>query len=77
MRELYERLLKATEEATRYKAIAESSESTKAAAEELLKARIAELAQERDAAAQEASEAAPELAKLRGRGFWARLFSAG
>ena len=81
VRELYERIVALTEEATRYKTIAETSESTKAAAERDYQAMLAELAQERDAAqvkadeAQtKAEEAAAELARLRARGFWGRLF---
>lgn len=87
-RELYERLLTATEEATRYKALAEVSESAREAAERDYQAMLAELRYERDAereraaAAQaaaeaeqaKAAEAAAELERLRARGFWARVF---
>lgn len=81
---LYERLVTATEEAARFKAIAEISESTKREAEEAYQAMLAAVRAERDtaqakadAAAQEAAEAAAELAKLRSRGWWSRLWSAG
>lgn len=80
-RELYERLLTATEEATRYKALAEVSESAREAAERDYQAMLAELRYERDAereraAAEQAkaAEAAAELERLRARGFWARVF---
>jgi hypothetical protein len=81
MRELYERLLAATAEATRYKALAEYSESSKAEAERQYQAMIAALQHERDAAQEaaaaeraKAEELAAELARLRGRGLWGRLF---
>lgn len=88
VRELYERLLTATADATRYKALAEQTESTKAEAERHYQAMIAELQHERDSAAgqaeaaraeaeaaqAEAAERAAELERLRARGFWARLF---
>jgi hypothetical protein len=67
MRELYERLLAATEEATRYKAL-------NAAADDHYREEVARLQYERDAAKTEAEEAAAELARLRARGFWSRLF---
>jgi phage host-nuclease inhibitor protein Gam len=72
-----ERIGDLREELARFKTIAEQSESTKAAAERHYQAMLAEIAQERDTAAQEAAEAAAEVARLRGRGLWARLFSAG
>lgn len=81
VRELYERLLTVTADATRYKALAEQTESTKAEAERQYQAMIAELQHERDAAREEAetaqakAEAAEaELVRLKSRGFWARLF---
>ena len=67
MRELYERLLAATEEATRYKAL-------NAADADHYREEVARLQQERDAAQTKAEEAAAELARLQGRGFWGRLF---
>jgi predicted ArsR family transcriptional regulator len=57
--ELYERIVALTAEATRYRTIAEVSESTLAAAEHDYQAQIAELTQ--------------ELERLRGRGFWRRM----
>lgn len=81
VRELYERLLTVTADATRYKVLAEQTESTKAEAERQYQAMIAELQHERDAAREEAetaqakAEAAEaELVRLKSRGFWARLF---
>lgn len=81
VRELYERLLTVTADATRYKALAEQTESTKAEAERQYQAMIAELQHERDAAREEAetaqakaAEAEAELVRLKSRGFWARLF---
>lgn len=83
-RELYERLLTVTEEATRYKALAAASEEARAAAEREHAATVAELRQERDAAQEKAEAAraeaaakAAELERLRSRGFWARLFGEG
>jgi excisionase family DNA binding protein len=69
-RGLYERLIAATEEATRYKALCEVSESTRreaAEAEAQYKDQIAELLQEK-VALQERLEA------LEARGLWGRLF---
>jgi hypothetical protein len=74
MRELYERLLAATAEATRYRALAEYSESSKAEAERQYQAMLAALQHERDAAQAKADELASELARVKARGFWARLF---
>jgi hypothetical protein len=74
VRELYERLVTVTEEAARYRAIAEVSESTKAEAERQYQGMIAELQQERDAALAKAAETAADLERLRSRGFWSRLF---
>ena len=74
VRELYERLLSATEEATRYKSLCEVSESTKAEADQEHQAAIAELRHERDDARAEAEYVAQELTKLKSRGFWGRLF---
>ena len=81
VRELYERLLSVTEEATRYKALAEVSESAREAADRDYQAMLAELRYERDAerdkaAAEQAKaeEAAAELERLRGRGFFGRVF---
>jgi len=59
-RELYERLLRATEEATRYKALS-------AAEGEHYRDELARLQRERD-------EATAELARLRSRGFFGRVF---
>ena len=80
-RELYERLLTATEEATRYRALAAASEDARAAAEREHAATVAELRHERDAAREkaeaaqaEAAAAAADLARQRSRGFWGRLF---
>ncbi len=67
MRELYERLLQANEEATRYKALS-------AAADDHYRDEVARLQTERDAAQTKAEEIAAELARLQARGFWARLF---
>jgi len=61
----------------RYRQLAESTESTAAEVERILKERIAELQQERDAAREKAEEAAAERARLKSRGFWSRLFGAG
>jgi hypothetical protein len=88
VRQLYERLLTATAEATRYKALAELTESTKAEAERHYQAMIAELQHERDAAQEKADaaeeaaagerakaeEVAAELARVKSRGFLARVF---
>ena len=88
VRELYERLLTVTADATRYKALAEQTESTKAEAERQYQAMIAELQHERDAAQEKADaaeeaaaaerakaeEAAAELARVKSRGFFARVF---
>ena len=63
VRDLYERIVALTAEATRFKAIAEVSES----AEADYKAQLAALTQERDAAQ-------AELDRLRARGFWSRVF---
>jgi multidrug efflux pump subunit AcrA (membrane-fusion protein) len=87
-RELYERLLTVTEEATRYKALVQVSESTREAAEREYQAQLAELQHERTLAADraeaaeaealaaqaKAEEAAAELERLRSRGFFARVF---
>jgi len=73
-RELYERLLVATEEATRFKALAEVSESARQAAATEYGATVAELTHERDTARAEAEAHAAELERLRGRGFFARVF---
>jgi len=73
-RELYERLLAVTEEATRYRALAAASEEARTAAEREAQTRIAELRSERDAERAKAEEAAADLARLRARGFWGRLF---
>ena len=67
VRELYERLLQATEEATRYKAL-------NAAESDHYQGELARLQHERDAAQAKAEEAAAEIARLRGRGFFARVF---
>jgi predicted transcriptional regulator len=67
VRELYERLLSVTEEATRYKAL-------NAAADDHYRDELARLQHERDAAQAKAEETAAELARIQGRGFWARLF---
>jgi molybdenum-dependent DNA-binding transcriptional regulator ModE len=72
--ELYERLLKATEEATRYRAIAESSESSKVESQRAFDAMLAEARNDLDAAQTKADQAAAELAKLKSRGFWGRVF---
>lgn len=69
VRELYERLLAATEEATRYKALTAANEAH-------YSEEVARLHAERDAAQAKADEAAAELARLKSRGFWARLFGA-
>jgi predicted transcriptional regulator len=69
VRELYERLLQATEEATRYKALS-------AAGDEHHREEVARLQHERDAAQVKAEEAAAELARLKSRGRWARFWSA-
>lgn len=70
VRELYERLLRATEEATRYKALG-------AAEADHYQGELARLQHERDAAQAKAEETAAELARLKSRGRWARLWSAG
>jgi hypothetical protein len=67
VRELYERLLTATEEATRYKALS-------GAADDHYREELARLQHERDTAQAKAEETAAELARLKSRGFWARLF---
>lgn len=67
VRELYERLLAATEEATRYKAL-------NAADADHYGAELARLQAERDAAQAKADAAAVELERLKSRGFWARVF---
>ena len=74
VRDLYERLVTATEEASRYKAL-------NAASEGFYQGELARLQQERDAADARAAaeraradEAAADLARLRARGFWGRLF---
>lgn len=74
MRELYERLLAATADVARFKALAEQAESTQAEAASHYQAQIAELRHERDAAQAQADEAAAELARVRGRSWWARVF---
>jgi hypothetical protein len=74
VRDLYERIGDLREELARFKTIAEQSESTKAEAERHYQALLAEIAQERDTAAQEATEAAAEVARLKARGFWGRVF---
>ncbi len=68
--ELRQRLDETLLDLGRYRALAAAGEETNAKVEELLKERIAELQHERD-------EAAGELAQLRARGFFARLFGSG
>jgi excisionase family DNA binding protein len=72
--ELYERLLEATAEATRYKALCEVSEGTHREAEEDYKAQLAALMAERAALADEKAALQERLEALEHRGFWARLF---
>ena len=72
--DLYERLLKATEEATRYRTIAESSESSMVESQRAFDAMLAELRNERDTAQAKADEAAAEVTRLKSRGFWGRVF---
>lgn len=79
--ELQHRLDMALAEVNTYKQLTEKAGEASAHVESLLNDRIAELRTERDtavakaeAAAQEATEAAAELAKLRSRGWWARTF---
>jgi hypothetical protein len=88
VRDLYERLLAATADATRYKALAEYTESTKAEAERHYQALLAEVQAERDAVQAErdaaqakadeadakAGELTVEITRLQARGFWARVF---
>jgi len=88
VRELYERLLTATAEVTRYRTLAEQSDTTRAEAERAYQAMIAELQHERDAAQEKADaaeeaaagerakaeEVAAELARVKSRGFFARVF---
>lgn len=88
VRELYERLLSVSEEATRYRALAEVSESTRAADAEHFAAEVARLQHERDEARENASaaeeaaaaerakaaEVAAELERVKSRGFLARVF---
>ena len=74
VRELYERLVAATAEASRYKALCEVTESTKAEDAAHFAAGVARLTQEAEAAKAEAAEAAAELERLRSRGPLARLF---
>jgi len=65
--ELRRRLDDTLVELGRYRALTEKAESASADVERLLKERIAELQAERDVARD-------ELQRLRGRGFWGRLF---
>lgn len=72
--DLRRRLDETLEELGRYKALAAAAQDTNERVEAGLKERLAELQHERDAAQAKAEEAAAELARLRSRGFWARLF---
>lgn len=63
----------ALEELGRYKALA-AAESADRRVEAILGARLAELTAERDAERTRAEETAAELERLRGRGFWTRIF---
>jgi len=74
VRQLYERLLTLTEETTRYKALAEISESTRAEQEKHYQDELARLRYEAQAAQEKAAELAAEVERLKSRGFWARLF---
>ena len=67
MAELRGRLEATLMELGKYRALTEASEAADTRVENILNARIAELQHERD-------EAAGELARLKSRGFWRRLF---
>jgi len=67
VRELYERLLQATEEATRYKALSTASETH-------YRDELARVQAERDAAEAQAAALAADLERVRSRGFFARVF---
>lgn len=79
--DLYERLLQATEEATKYRVLCEVAESSRQQEEEDYRRQIAELLSEKRSLedqlqAEQAERIATEqrLQAERSRGFWSRLF---
>lgn len=79
--DLYERLLQATEEATKYRVLCEVAESSRQQAEEDYRRQIAELLSEKrgledQLQVEQAERIATEqrLQAERSRGFWSRLF---
>lgn len=74
---LYERLLEATAEATRYKTLTELSESTLRQQENEYREQIARLEFEKRDAEREKQALEERLAALEGRGLWARIFGKG
>jgi hypothetical protein len=72
--ELRRRLDETLVELGKYKALCEASDAADKRVEAIMGARIAELQQDLGAAQTKADEAAAELARLRRRGFFARVF---
>ncbi len=73
--DVYERLIEAREEAARYRALCEVSESTQREAQAHFAAEVARLTQEAERAHAELETTQAELERLRSRGFWARVFA--
>ncbi len=72
--ELHQRLEATLLELGKYKALVEASEAAQKRVEAIMAERIAELQRDLSTAQAKAEEASAELARLRTRGFWGRVF---